>query len=78
MADVEKVKRGLKFHGSPYCDTKDETCPYWLYQYCGAKRKNCQKNLAVDALSVIEELQAEIERLKEMNQELVRLNGMDV
>ena len=67
MADLEKVKQGLKFHSSPYCDTKDGTCPYWLNQYCGSKRKNCEKNLTVDALSVIEEQQAEIEQLKEQN-----------
>ena len=62
MADIEKVKQGLKFHISPYCDTKDRTCPYWLNQYCGAKRKNCEKNLAVDALSVIEQMEQEIDR----------------
>ena len=53
MADIEKVKRGLA-----YCaDGCATDCPYTHDCRCG-------KNLSIDSMTVIEELQAEIERLQ--------------
>jgi hypothetical protein len=53
MADIEKVKRGLA-----YCaDGCSTDCPYTHDCRCG-------KNLSIDSMTVIEELQAEIERLQ--------------
>lgn len=50
---IEKVKRGLA-----YCaDGCATACPYTHDCRCG-------KNLSIDSMTVIEELQAEIERLK--------------
>lgn len=54
MADVEKVKNSLR-HCIPY---KCDGCDYHGI-FVG-----CAVQLRIDALSVIEELQAEIERLK--------------
>ena len=59
MADIEKVKQGLRCcdtgicNGCPFKNEKDETYPLF-----------CQHVLNHDALSVIEEQQAEIERMK--------------
>ena len=55
MTDVEKVKQGLN-----HCFIKKGCykCPYW------EKEKHCSQQLCKDALSVIEEQQAEIEQLK--------------
>ena len=60
---IEKVKQGLKQHHAGICTEKYGTiCPYWG---CEA---SCSKELMADALSVIEEQQAEIERLKAQKQ----------
>ena len=61
----------------------------WLSQNFANKKKIWVKrskkdfadkvfSICTDALGLLIEQRAEIERLKEMNQELVRLNGMDV
>lgn len=57
MADIEKVKQGLHCHSkSGKCSDSKNLCPYWdVY---------CIPATCADALTVIEELQAEIERLK--------------
>lgn len=53
MVDIEKVKRGLA-----YCaDGCSTDCPY-------ANGCRCGKNLSIDSMTVIEELQAEIKRLQ--------------
>ena len=57
MADIEKVKDGLKIHSTAYTCT--EKCPYYNPGEYG-----CADTLTADALTIIEELQAEIERLK--------------
>ena len=57
MADIEKVKKGLKIHSTQWtCNDKD--CPYE-----DPSDNDCCDRLTGDALSVIEELQKEIERL---------------
>jgi len=53
MADIEKVKRGL----ACCTDGCSTDCPYTHDCRCG-------KNLSIDSMTVIEELQAEIERLQ--------------
>lgn len=53
MADIEKVKRGL----ACCADGCSTDCPYTHDCRCG-------KNLSIDSMTVIEELQAEIERLQ--------------
>lgn len=65
MADVEKVKRVKK--GLACCSTdayKCDDCPYIQRQMFS---NNCTgyMKICADAMSVIDELQAEIERLKE-------------
>ena len=65
MADIEKVKQGCK------CCSTDEykcnECQYWAF---GVHNNICTGyvEICADALSVIEELQAEIKRLKEKNE----------
>ena len=65
MADVEKVKQGLRCIAQigecdcDHCDYADNGYPSALYK--------CQEKFASDALSVIEELQAENAELKEQN-----------
>lgn len=63
MADIEKVKQGCKCCDHPLGERKCKKCPYahFLTPYCNIY-------LAHDAMSVIEELQAEIERLKAQKQ----------
>jgi len=62
MVDIEKVKQGLRCcdttncNDCPFNNEKDETYPGF-----------CQHVLNHDSLSMIEELQAEIEQLKEDN-----------
>lgn len=60
MADIEKVKQGLKHHKSG-CVIDCKECPYWSI-------KDCHKPLMKDALSVIEQMEQEIERLKAQKQ----------
>lgn len=59
MADIEKVKHGLKAHTNECAWACNENCPYYEPSEYG-----CCDNLIKDALSVIEELQAEIERIQ--------------
>lgn len=62
MADIEIVKVGLKYHRHSHeegCVQGSQACPYI------AKGDRCFHILLDDALSVINEQQAEIERLKE-------------
>ena len=60
MADIEKVKAGLKAHGeSNGCDK----CPYWPDDWCG-------HNMANDALAVIE---AQERHINELHDGIVRL-----
>lgn len=63
MADIEKVKQGLKFHGSGCCNENGmgSICPYWKYV---TSRSGCSYILAYDALSVIEELQKDNKALR--------------
>ena len=59
MADIEKVKQGLKCHNERYCvEIYGMSCPYWGLE-------SCTHELMGDAMSVIEKLQAENERLKD-------------
>lgn len=55
MADIERVKENIKI-----CINPDSPCFVCEYK----KAQECTTSLLTDALSVIEELQAEIERLK--------------
>ena len=64
MADVEKVKQGLKAHTDECAWVCNENCPYYDPSEYG-----CCDKLTADALSVIEELQAEIERLTKLEEE---------
>ena len=62
MADIEKVKQGLR-----NCDCRKTNCDGCSYRYgglCADNITDCTGDLASDALSVIEELQAEIEQMK--------------
>ena len=59
MADIEKVKRGLKAHTDECAWVCNENCHYYEPSEYG-----CCDKLTADAMSVIEELQAEIERLQ--------------
>lgn len=57
---IEKVKQGLKCHHTTTCMEKyGEDCPYWA-------EKSCTKDLMADSLSVIEQMEHEIERLREI------------
>lgn len=70
MAELWRIKRGLRCiaaRGTILC----QDCAYNGFQ-------NCKCKVAEDAISVIEAQQKEIERLKDMNGELVKLNGMDI
>lgn len=63
MADIEKVKLGCKC-----CSTdayKCNDCPYWCF---GVHNNVCTgyEEICADALSVIEEQQAEIDRMKDL------------
>lgn len=61
MADINIVKVGLKYHRHSHeegCVQDSQACPYI------AKGDRCFHILLDDALSVINEQQAEIERLK--------------
>ena len=66
MADIEIVKVGLKYHRDSHkegCVQGSQACPYIT------KGDRCFHILLDDALSVINEQQAEIDRLKaELNQ----------
>ena len=72
MADLNKVIESLEF-----CAAGAE-CDHCKYaQENKGDYEGCH-HLMADAAELLKSQQAEIERLKEMNQELVRLNGMDV
>ena len=74
MADLEKVIKGLEhcmMDSDGIQDNPCEDCPYLSKPGCSARLKQ-------DAINLLKSQHAEIARLKEMNQELVRLNGMDV
>ena len=60
MVDIEKVKQGLKCWGNDE-KCKAFNCPMFGYI---ESIPQCRKKVLQDALSVIEELQAENERLK--------------
>ena len=59
---IEKVKQGLQLCSHGECPIQEE-CPYGAEDW-----ENCMKNMSKDSLSVIEQMEQEIERLK------VRLN----
>ena len=65
MADIEKVNTGLKC----LADVHDGNCAGCGYSEI-AIYPVCVRQVSKDALSVIEELQAEIERLKAENHKL--------
>ena len=62
MADVEKVKQGLKAHTDECAWVCNENCPYYEPSEYG-----CCDKLTADALSVIESLQSENKILTENN-----------
>lgn len=62
MNDIEKVKQGLKAHTDECAWVCNEICPHYEPSEYG-----CCDKLIEDALSVIEEQQAEIERLEKEN-----------
>lgn len=70
MADIEKVKQGLRCcdttncNGCPFKNEKDETYPLF-----------CRHVLNRDATSVIEELQAEIARLQPKNGKWIEIES---
>ena len=64
MADVEKAKQWLNTAINDYNGT-------------GHGMVVVMRDSLREVLSVIEAQQAEIERLKSMNEELAKLNGMD-
>ena len=57
MADVEKVKEGLRVHSNPDNVGICPVCPYH-------KRSHCVETLCFDSLNLISELQAEIARFQ--------------
>ena len=63
MADIEKVKQGLKAHTDECAWVCNENCPYYEPSEYG-----CCDKLTADALSVIESQQAEIEQMKAQKQ----------
>ena len=75
MTDLDKVLKGLECCG----DINKTQCHLCPYDYNGrSDRHECTADMASDALDLLKSKQAEIERLKGMNRELVSLNGMDV
>lgn len=60
MADVERVKQGLKAHTDECAWVCNENCPYYEPSEYG-----CCDKLTADALSAIDGLQAELAELKE-------------
>ena len=60
MADIEKVKQGLKCWGNDE-KCKAFNCPMFGYI---ESIPQCRKKVLQDALSVIEQMEQEIERLK--------------
>lgn len=57
MVDREKVKKGLECHKSGICDNNKMLCPYWK------EEADCSKKLIDDALELLKEQEAEIEKL---------------
>ena len=73
MADLERVSKGLEMHKSGLCNALTANgkvyCPYW------ENNDNCMMELLNDAISLLKEQKAEIERLKKPDCEHAEHDG---
>lgn len=67
MKTPEKIKKGLAF-----CAYYNGNCEQCNYEY-GARNNYCMESLAADALSYIQQLEAEIKILKNEKEEIIEL-----
>ena len=72
MNEVENVIKAWNCC-NPF-DRKCKECPYEKDCY----HDGISRHMVADAVAMLKSKQAEIERLKDMNGELVKLNGMDI